>query len=68
MKQRASMKWKIYQAETGELLDDFEVKETLPPPPGERITLADGEKKKVIKAEPAGDAAKGKIYIAVKVR
>ncbi len=61
------MKWKIYHAETGELLDELEVKETLPPPPGERITLADGEKR-VIKAEPAGDAAKSEIYIAVKVR
>ena len=62
------MRWKIYHAETGELLDELEVKETLPPPAGERITLADGEKKTVIKAEPAGDAAKGEIYIAVKVR
>lgn len=59
------MKWKIYHAEMGELLNELEVKETLPPPPGERITLADGEKKTVIKAEPAGNAAKSVIFINV---
>lgn len=61
------MKYKVYHAETGELLDELEVKETLPPLPGERLHLADGERT-VINAEPAGDAAKSVIFINVWVQ
>lgn len=60
------MGWKVYDADTGELLDQFEAPETALPKPGERWSLGD-RVAAIIDAVYVLDPATGETFIAVKV-
>ncbi len=61
------MKVKVYDADTGELLDEAHDKGALPPEPGVSWPLPDGVKT-VVDSVYVMNPWSGEIFIAVKVR